>query len=207
MTDMVFQAFVYAFVWFVATLLAALEVEAEGKEGWAYKTATWYRVTGPWGAIFGRMQGNKPATGYHFFLNMIVAVVAVALVVAANYETGLLRGDVWLSALARYLVFMPVWDFTWFLLNPDYAGKIDRQHVWWHATQPWVGPTPVSNTGSFVASFFVAWLAGFPSIHAVCATGVALAVCGVWTFSGRYHAWRLHMLATDERHLTVRGKM
>ena len=114
--------------WFLfAFLLAALEVEAEGRFGWAQKMPTWYRTRGPSGRFYGLMMGGKPLTGYHLFM-FFLPLVAV--------HTGFFQGVRWsvaseLIALARYFALAVLWDYLWFILNPHYGfSRFRQENVW-----------------------------------------------------------------------------
>ncbi|HZX49589.1 MAG TPA: hypothetical protein VFE94_00355 [Candidatus Paceibacterota bacterium] len=125
-----------ALFWFlVAMLFAAIEIEIEGKHGWAEKTSTWFRTKGLAARLYGLAMGGKPLTGYHlfmFFLPLLVVHSHFVMGVPWSVEAELL-------ALALYFVWMPTWDFLWFVLNPYYGvKKFKKQKVWWHARSHWL---------------------------------------------------------------------
>ncbi len=43
-----------------AVIVACIEIESEGRYGWAQKMPTWYRTTGFWGRVYGMVMGGKP---------------------------------------------------------------------------------------------------------------------------------------------------
>ena len=56
--------FTYLFV--LAFFLALLEVQIEGRHGWAKKLPTWRPHAGKWYArLYAKIMGGKELTGYH----------------------------------------------------------------------------------------------------------------------------------------------
>jgi hypothetical protein len=51
-----------------ATVVACIEIESEGRFGWAEKAPTWFRTTGIVAKLYGMLMGKKPLTGYHSFM-------------------------------------------------------------------------------------------------------------------------------------------
>ncbi|MEK7542067.1 MAG: hypothetical protein AAB524_00005, partial [Patescibacteria group bacterium] len=70
-----------------------------------------------------------------------------------------------LLMLAMYFVWMPTWDFLWFVLNPYYGvKKFKKQNVWWHNRSHWLfNITPLDYLFgwglSVMLSGLAAWLA------------------------------------------------
>ena len=56
------------FIVLVAALLALLEIQIEGREGWAKNLPTW-RLRGTW---LNRLLGRQEFTGYHLHLNLLM---------------------------------------------------------------------------------------------------------------------------------------
>lgn len=119
------MAFVIAF----ATLWAWMEVEIEGKDGWAVKLPTSCAFLG-W-------------TWYHISMNVIVLLV---LYRALRYH--------WFPALhvklCIFALYVIAWfvieDLMWFILNRNYGiQKYNKQDVPWHANKPWFAGTFVYN--------------------------------------------------------------
>ncbi len=127
---------IYLFI--IATTLAILEIQIEGKEGWAKNLPCWrpdpqslafkiYRVF---------MEG-KELTGYHLAIFALVLVI-VHFPFAAGVEWSL-TGEI--EALSSYLLLGVFWDYLWFVWNPYYGvKKFNPQSIEWH--QKWVGPLP-----------------------------------------------------------------
>jgi len=63
------ELFLTSLFWFfLAAVFAAIEIEIEGKHGWAEKTSTWFRTQGVPAKLYGLLMGGKPLTGYHMFM-------------------------------------------------------------------------------------------------------------------------------------------
>jgi hypothetical protein len=154
--------FTSLFWFFLAMVFAAIEIEIEGKHGWAEKTSTWFRTQGLAAKLYGLIMGGKPLTGYHvlmFFLPVLVFHTHFVMGVPWSLEAELL-------AFAMYFVWMPTWDFLWFVLNPSYGvKKFKKENVWWHAKSHWLFTvTPLDYLFgwglSFVLAGGAAWIAG-----------------------------------------------
>ena len=128
--------FFTALFWFlVAIVFAAIEIEIEGKHGWAEKTSTWFRTQGIAARLYGLVMGGKPLTGYHLFMFFLPLLM---------FHAHFVMGVPWspkaeLMVFALYFVWMPTWDFLWFVLNPYYGvKKFKKETVWWHAKSHWL---------------------------------------------------------------------
>ncbi|MBI2037689.1 MAG: hypothetical protein HYT15_02025 [Candidatus Magasanikbacteria bacterium] len=188
-----------------ATCLALVEIESEGKHGWAEKLPTWYRTKGRLARIYAIIMAKKPLTGYHlwmfffpiFFFHFQFAFASWSL------EKELLT---W----AVYFAWCVLWDYHWFVMNPAYKGRFKKDYVWWHAKSAWVFDWfPVDylvGTGfSFVLAAGAALVAGN--------SGVLLnhfyVVAGWWGYtailkiivSPYYHRWhiKMHHWSRDQR--------
>jgi hypothetical protein len=145
--------------WFVLALIfAAIEIESEGKDGWAEKAPTWYRTTGWAARIYGLAMPGKPLTGYHAFMFFMPIMVFHAQFFLGMEWTLSRELMVW----ALYFAWAPLWDYTWFLLNPYYGLKnFRRDKVWWHAKSYWVcGRFPLDYLKGWITSAGFALAAG-----------------------------------------------
>jgi hypothetical protein len=161
-----------------ALLFALVEIEIEGKNGWATHLPTWFRRTPAYARVYGFLLSGKPLTGYH---------VVMFFVPFFSFHIGLAFGQPWSWGLearvvASYLVWNVTWDFLWFLLNPAFGwARFRKGEIWWH-NRVWIGRLPIDYVNALVLSFVVAglpWLVrGRPSSvyhHAIyLATMVAL---------------------------------
>jgi len=145
--------------WFVLALIfAAIECEAEGKDGWAEKAPTWYRTRGWAARLYGMVMSGKPLTGYHLFMFFMPIMI---------FHSQFFLGVAWspsreLLAWALYFAWCPIWDFVWFVLNPYYGIRnFKKDKVWWHSKSYWVfGLFPVDYLTGWVVSAGLALVAG-----------------------------------------------
>ncbi len=118
-----------ALFWFIlALLLAWIEIEIEGKFGWAEKLPTWYRKA-------DYNTGKRPWTGYHMFMTIFLF-----LIIHLAFFLGL-RWTITdeLMLLAMYFLFISLWDFLWFVFNPYYGiKKYKKGKIWWFSKSKWV---------------------------------------------------------------------
>lgn len=136
------------YLYFLALTLAFLEVQIEGEHGWASRLPCW-RPAGRWYArLFTKAMGGKEMTGYH------VGVFSFALLMFhLPYVWGLpWSTDAEFGTLSAFFMFVVVWDFLWFVINPPYGiRKFHPGCVTWHKI--WLGPAPVDYYGGLALSF------------------------------------------------------
>jgi hypothetical protein len=139
----------------LALWMALVEIEIEGRHGWAVRLPTWFRTRGPAGRIYGLLNGGKPLTGYHLFM-------ATLPLLFLHLPFGF--GADWTLAaeamvVATYLAFAIGWDYLWFILNPAYGlGRFRRGRVWWYPG-PWIARLPYEYWAAVGLSFAVAAVA------------------------------------------------
>ncbi len=116
-----------------ATVLALLEIQIEGRSGWAAELPTW-RVENRWTRIFNN---GKALTGYHFFLNLLLlTLLNVPFLLGEAFSVTLE-----LRIIAFVLLLWTVEDFLWFVLNPAYGIKrFKKERIPWHTE--WWGIAP-----------------------------------------------------------------
>jgi len=135
----------------IAILLAILEIQIEGDQGWASKLPTWKPKAGSrLDKIFRKISGQKELTGYHTAL-MVFLLLVFHLVFIWNWHW-----TIWqeLELLAMFVLFTQVWDFLWFILNPKFSlHKFNKDNVWWH--KKWWGWMPLDY---YLGIFFSALL-------------------------------------------------
>lgn len=107
----------------ICLVLALLEVQIEGANGWASALPTW-RVGPRW---LLRLTFGKAITGYHVWLNSLVILWLHLPFWFAPWSSAaefLIAGTYFLMAVQ--------WDFLWFVLNPHFGmNRFAREHVWW----------------------------------------------------------------------------
>lgn len=194
-----------AFFWFVLSfLLAAVEIEIEGKYGWAEKTATWYRTKGPLNIFSYSVMGGKPSTGYHILLSLfLILIVHLAFFIGFSWS---LVSE--LSLLASYFVFVVFWDFLWFNLNPHYGFKnFKKNKVWWFSKSKWILGLPHDYYSGIVLSLVLASLAAFISGSSILFINqiyfilyfVAFTLLTILFIAPHYHKWFYYMRKRDDR--------
>jgi len=110
-----------AYFFFIALILAHLEIQIEGPHGWAEKLPTW-RWDGP---VVRRLFG-KPVTGYHVCLvTCILLFLHVPQFYAGSWER---EADL----LAMFFFLTVTWDFLWFACNRHFGvARFRRGQIWW----------------------------------------------------------------------------
>jgi hypothetical protein len=78
-----------------ALLFALVEIEIEGKDGWAMNLPTWYRREPFYARVFALLLSGKPLTGYHAVMFFIPFV---------SFHIGLAFGQPWSWGLEARMV-------------------------------------------------------------------------------------------------------
>ena len=107
-----------------AFILALLEIQIEGKWGWAKKLPTFK---------LKRKVGPKPITGYHiYFLSFTFLLIHFPY-----FFTGWnLKNE--LLIIGSWIFIWSLEDFLWFVINPHFSLKKfnkENNKLWWH--QSW----------------------------------------------------------------------
>ncbi len=189
----------------ISLFLALVEIEVEGKYGWAERIPTWYRTTGFAGRLWGLIMGGKPLTGYHLFLNILLL---------SMFHFKFLDGAEWsgateLTTLAKFFAMTVCWDFMWFVFNPNYTLKnYKRENIWWFAKSYWVfGIFPFDYVAGWGASVLLAGLSGLAEHSAIASAMNQMCLLGfllVFIFiaiilSPVYRWWYKKMRLKDNR--------
>lgn len=130
---------------------AKLEIEIEGKHGWAGRLPTW-RIKNWITHLFGQSH----ITGYHTWFTVTIFLLS---------HMGFVLGLPWhlsteLLMLACFLIGATIEDYLWFVLNPHYGwDRFSAYHITWHKWTLWEKvPIMYINSGS-IALFLI--LLGF----------------------------------------------
>ncbi len=116
----------------MSAILALWEIQIEGEDGWAARTATW-RIEKGWVLKF---TGGRPLTGYHLFMTLfMLGIIHLPLFFTPwSWRLEFLL-------IGFYIGMVLIEDFFWFVFNPHYGIKSFRKgKIWWHKT--WWGPVP-----------------------------------------------------------------
>src|SRR3990167_5556699 len=117
----------------VAFILAKLEIQIEGADGWAKNLPTWRKIN--W--LTKMLYSETPITGYHFWLLLMIFFF---------FHLPFFVGIPWslkleLQVIASMIFFWILEDYLWFVLNPHFGfKKFTSQNIPWHST--WWGPLP-----------------------------------------------------------------
>lgn len=182
------------FYFFLALVFALFEVELEGKYGWAEKSQTW-RVSPGRFPLWLRSIFPKPLTGYHIFIFLAAVLVA---------HMSFFSGVAWswqaeFQALSLYFAWTPLWDYLWFVFNPQFGIKrLGPNAVWWYKDSWWVGGVvPFENVLQWVLSLIFAYLGStFADQVFLLALLSGMTVVSTFTLAPMYIAWntRMHKL-------------
>ncbi|MCL4415584.1 MAG: hypothetical protein M1324_01610 [Patescibacteria group bacterium] len=122
---------IFAFI--ASFFLAKLEIQIEGKNGWARDLPTWKKKN----ILISKIIGDYYLTGYHTWL-------VLTLLVFLNFPFFI--GFPWslsleIKILAVFFFGACMEDVFWILLNPDYGiKKFNKKYITWH--KQWVGFIP-----------------------------------------------------------------
>jgi len=152
------------YLFMLCLVLALLEIEIEGSDGWAAALPTW-RFEPPW---LLRLTSGKAITGYHLWLNLLLGIW---LHLTFFFTPWTPSGELVIGG--TYFFMAVQWDFLWFVLNPHFGiGKFSKKYI------PW----------------FRYWLVGFPRDYYVglaCSLGLWLLAAAIQgtPLSGRASSW------------------
>ncbi len=140
---------IYIFV--LAVVLALLEIQVEGQHGWAKNLPTWRPHARNWYVqVYSRLMSGKELTGYHLLMFSFVF-----LIFHLPYVLGVqLAFDHWIRTLSLFFMFVVIWDFLWYVLNPYYPLKqFKQEHITWH--HKWFLGLPVDYYWGVIISLLV----------------------------------------------------
>ena len=187
------------FLFILALVWAWLEIEIEGKYGWSEKTQTWYRYNPK--SLVNKFLGGKPLTGYH------IMVFGTALLVShLPFVFGLqwtLTNELWI--LSIHLTWTPLWDYLWFLCNPNYQMiAFKKNKVWWYNNSVWIAKfIPFEQLLQWIIALILALIAGkFFDIGGMMLIMILLTIISSFTLVPVYKKWYLTMRLTDDRNKT-----
>jgi hypothetical protein len=149
MLPIIIRYFIFCLI--SSILLSLLEIQIEGKNGWAEKLPTW-RINLK---IFNILPGlQKPLTGYHvYFFGSIFFIMHIPFL--------FMRWDIYteIILISAYMLITRWEDFLWFVFNPNYGlKKFHKEHISWHPD--WFGPIPTQYIYSFII-WVILFMIGF----------------------------------------------
>lgn len=180
----VFYFYILAFV------LAILEIQIEGPHGWAEKLPTWRpSPENKLVKVYKKLMSQKEFTGYHFFMNILL-LLFIHLPFVWGVEWNVFAE---LEVLGIFFLFVVVWDFLWFVLNPHFSLRdFKKEGVWWH--KKWTGWVPTDYffgiAGSVILllpeTIFVGAALGIYKIVALLGINLALTILTVVLYPKAY---------------------
>lgn len=142
------------YIFILATILAALEVQIEAGNGWAKNIPTWRPNPNKWYAkSYKKIMSGKELTGYHLFMFTFVALI---------FHLPFFFGINWniakeLDVLCIFLIFVVIWDYLWFIINPHFTIKnFKGDHIFWHSK--WFLGLPTDYWGAVLISLVFAFI-------------------------------------------------
>lgn len=127
------------FLFLFCLVLASLETQIEGADGWAANLPTWKPDPSKWfSRLYGKIMGGRDLTLYHLLVFTLVLVFL-------HYPY--FAGKTWnftseLTTFSFFFIVAIIWDFLWFVVNPKYDfGSFLGRHVLWH--RKWLLHLPV----------------------------------------------------------------
>ena len=113
------------FLFMIATLLALLEVQIEGENGWARALPTWRAE----GAVVKAITGGRPITGYHVYLWFLLLAFLHTPLLFVRFTRELET-----RLLSWFLLLTVSWDFLWFIWNPSFGlSRFHPDSIWWYS--------------------------------------------------------------------------
>lgn len=146
---------IISFIFFIllaSFVLAMLEIQIEGKDGWAQNLPTW-RMKNKFTRL---LYGDLELTGYHFWLILTLLWFLHSVFILTSAWSLSLE----LIILSAFCFIWMVEDFLWFVLNPAYGiKKFAKPYISWH--HKWMGPIPISYPKFFMAGIILFGLSFF----------------------------------------------
>lgn len=144
-------------IFFLALVLAALEVQIEGRDGWAKNLPTWRPDKNKWyGRLYSRLTFDKELTGYHLLLSLLVlGILHYPYFAGAEWS-----GSAELRTFSSLFLLFVAEDFLWFVLNPNFGLKRFRpRYAPWH--KKWLFFLPADYWAGLIVSVFLYFAALF----------------------------------------------
>jgi hypothetical protein len=116
------------FLLITSVLFALLEIQIEGKDGWAGRLPTWRKPINKKGVLGFLSDPNQPQTGYHTHLWAFLFTISHIVFLLTPWT---IRGEIYV--ISYYCLLTTIEDFLWFVLNPNYGiKKFKKGEIPWH---------------------------------------------------------------------------
>ncbi len=130
-SNLLLRLFIFDFL--IAFAVAKLEINIEGKNGWAENLPTWKIQN----KLTKLLWGEKPFTGYHLWFDATMLVCLHFPFFVFPFWNLSLE----LILVGMFLVAVVLEDIFWFALNPYFGlKKFNKTDAHWHDS--WLGPIP-----------------------------------------------------------------
>lgn len=148
--------FTLAFDWplflytvFLALIWALMEIEIEGKDGWAKNLPTWRIAKHP---LLDFLYGGAEITGYHVYaFGGILAFFHLPFVWTRSWSW---TGEA--HAFGAFCLFWVIEDYLWFVINPHFGPKgLNPRQAWWHKRWLWRLPVNYYISGAIGLALFL----------------------------------------------------
>ncbi len=142
--------FLVSYIFIVGVILAILEIQIEGRDGWAANLPAWKPKKHSRTAKITYALTRKDMTGYHLSLFALLLFF---------FHLPFIWNWTWnwqqeIQVLAFFFVFAVIWDFLWFVLNPHYSLRdFGPKAVWWHRT--WLFKLPLDYWIGFLCEIIL----------------------------------------------------
>lgn len=110
--------FFFIFLGITASLFALLEIQIEGKDGWAKNLPTWRKPANTKGLLGFWVDPNQPRTGYHTYLWAFLFTISHIAFLLTPWT---IRKEIYV--ISYYSLLTTLEDFLWFAFNPHYGIK------------------------------------------------------------------------------------
>jgi hypothetical protein len=144
----------FVFALLIALVMALLEVQIEGKLGWAAGLPTWRKVLPI--SFFGMFgYAGKPLTGYHLYFWLLLFMLPHFVFLFTEWTP---KKELYL--LSFYIFFTTFEGIMWFLVNPAYGWKnFTPKLAKWYHKEPWFLGIPLEYYPRFAVAGVLYWLA------------------------------------------------
>lgn len=119
-------AIFFIFLFLTSFSFAKLEIEIEGRNGWAENLPTWKLPKDNW---LNKILGGRTITGYHLWTHIYILLLAHLVFSFVPFSW-----NIEFKILSFLILFWVLEDFLWFVLNPSFSiKKFKKEFIPWHA--------------------------------------------------------------------------
>lgn len=132
----------------LATIYSLIEIELEGKCGWAATIPT------------SQVAKGNHFTWYHLYMIVFLSIMCIGIW-WKRYEVPWWKKILIAAFFLTWILLLE--DFLWFVFSPYFTlKKYKKQNIPWHTK--WLGPIPVHNFVGLTILILLALLIGIPEI-------------------------------------------